>query len=803
MTPGKPPFALDTEAEKRLVAACRVGGVAHVAELHPAERAVHPRLIRWLCEQSANRDIVSVRGIRLDGARIDGDLDLDGLDIATPLWLDNCQIGRIDLQAATIAGDISMDGSSFTGVDADRARIGGRWFMNGAKVKGRLNINSAVLNGQFNANGASFDNAEGDAIHAHDVKAAAWFMNGAKVKGRLNINSAVLDGPFSANGATFDNEEGDAIRAHDVKAAAWFMNDAKVKGRLNINSAVLNGQFNANGATFDNEEGDAIRAQGVKAAAWFMNGVKVRGRLAINSAVLNGQFNANGATFDNVGGDAILAQGVKAAAWFVRDAKVKGRLAINSAVLDGPFSASGASFDNVGGDAIYAQGARAADWFMNDAKVRGRLAINSAVLDGQFNANGATFDNAEGDAIHAQDAKSTGWFMDDAKVKGRLNINSAVLNGQFNANGATFDNAEGDAIHAQGAKSTGWFMRATVLKGTFAFFGGQCDYVDLTTSRLASPASKLSIICVHAKIGRLCLPNTPPQGGIDLSRATIDTIEDHRSGWPAPCEPGEPDGHRARLILDGTTYENLEFPDGDDERNGVSDAREREWGDAPRPPRSCPGQGMVSGVVAKSPPGLRGEIWQRRVRWLMSQGPDELHHRFNPQPWKQLERTLVKMGYEQDARHIAVERHAMQRRADHHGLRRSFSLLLHILADYGFNPWKTVGWSLAMILLCGFLFASMGGCGWNCTIQDGSSVGDFFAVGAGNVFYDAPAQKTYPSSTAGSIRSISSSHPQPWNGRFLAAAQRVAVPDHRDRAVRRCLPCRALGVGVCRTADAG
>ena len=38
----------------------------------------------------------------------------------------------------------------------------------------------------------------------------------------------------------------------------------------------------------------------------------------------------------------------------------------------------------------------------------------------------------------------------------------------------------------------------------------------------------------------------------------------------------------------------------------------------------------------------------------------------------------------------------------------------------------------------------MGGCGWHCTIQDGSSVGDFFAVGAGNVFYDAPAQKTYP-----------------------------------------------------------
>lgn len=38
--------------------------------------------------------------------------------------------------------------------------------------------------------------------------------------------------------------------------------------------------------------------------------------------------------------------------------------------------------------------------------------------------------------------------------------------------------------------------------------------------------------------------------------------------------------------------------------------------------------------------------------------------------------------------------------------RRVVNWILHRLADYGFNPWKTVGWSIAVIALSGAIYWS-------------------------------------------------------------------------------------------------
>ena len=110
----------------------------------------------------------------------------------------------------------------------------------------------------------------------------------------------------------------------------------------------------------------------------------------------------------------------------------------------------------------------------------------------------------------------------------------------------------------------------------------------------------------------------------------------------------------------------------------------------------------------------------------------------------------------------------MERRADRLPPRQMVSWLLHFLADYGFNPWKTIGWSLVVVFACGWLFAVAANCGWSCPITvdtpaaigqasavkppSASSVepppatmGDFYAIGAGNVFSDTIAkQSVYP-----------------------------------------------------------
>lgn len=731
-----------TEAEEWLLRACKEGFVAEVAELPIRSRDVRSEFVRWLCERSVDRQLVSVRGIRLSGARILGDLDLEGAEVSVPLWLDECQIDKINVRAATTS-DISLDGSSFSGLMAERVRVYGRLFMRGAKVTGEVDIDAAILDGEVGASGATFTNSSGIAIRAQGIRAAGWIMNKAHVKGLVDLNSATLERDFSFNGATFESPNRRAINAQGVVAVSWFMNNARVVGKLDLNASTLKRQFCANDATFDNGRDVAVSAQGAKVSRWIMRETTVGGQFNVNAAVLDGQFSANGTTFSNPNATAILAQAVRASDWTMNNANVHGKFDINSAVIDSQFSANGALFNNPGDVALRAQAATVSSWFMRDARVYGRMDFNAVTLVGQFSASGATFDNLGDVAIRANSTRTAGWMMSNVTVRGQLNLTGVVFTGQFNASDSTFDNPGEIAIQAQRIVALDWVMRNVTVNGGLRFDAGQLTLIDLTTARLVNATLERSLSCINTSIERLRLPNTPPKGDINLSRATIDTIEDHRGGWLAAYEPGEQHSQRSHLVLDGTTYDNLEFPDGDSHINGRRDEREYQWHTLRNHLGLIRDRDWFRVWWRNHRVDSGNEIWQRRVRWLMSQSPDDLYHRFNPQPWKQLERTLVKMGYEQDARHVAVQRHVVQRRADRNRPRRAFSWLLHQLADYGFNPWKTIFWSLGLIILCGWVFTMAASCNWYCP-PEGTTVGDFYAVGAGDVFSDSPVQKSYP-----------------------------------------------------------
>ena len=65
------------------------------------------------------------------------------------------------------------------------------------------------------------------------------------------------------------------------------------------------------------------------------------------------------------------------------------------------------------------------------------------------------------------------------------------------------------------------------------------------------------------------------------------------------------------------------------------------------------------------------------------------------------------MGYDEAAQAISIERRVRQRMAD--GVRpfeRAISALLHWVADYGFNPWKAVGISAAIVLGFALIFGA-------------------------------------------------------------------------------------------------
>jgi len=197
-----------------------------------------------------------------------------------------------------------------------------------------------------------------------------------------------------------------------------------------------------------------------------------------------------------------------------------------------------------------------------------------------------------------------------------------------------------------------------------------------------------------------------PTGIVDLSNASVDTYEDYASGWPKKnifhrekCKQGEKTIDDCSIKLNGFTYQHLTNPHGIERTDNYD---------------------------------VTTPVWEARLPWLDAQPTSDLVDFFKPQPWQQLANTLLHEGYEEDAKRISIERRISYRYSK--GPRwteRSVSTLLHWFADYGYNPWKTIIWSIGFILIFGGLFYIAG---IDCAEPGCRDAKVFVPVLAGDVF---------------------------------------------------------------------
>jgi uncharacterized protein YjbI with pentapeptide repeats len=356
-----------------------------------------------------------------------------------------------------------------------------------------------------------------------------------------------------------------------------------------------------------------------------------------------------------------------------------------------------------------------------DRSTIGYIYLLGARVIGQFSSEHSTINNFEGDALCAQSAEITGGvFLANAKLNGSLDINNAKIGNQISAELTIFHTPNGLAIFAQGAEINGGvflnsasivgvcdfnsaliddiFLNGATLRGQFkADYGSRIKGLDLREARLISTlhaeleftsikaeTSNLTDPCVldltDARIGRLDMPQTPRhqiKGIVNLTRCHVEHFCDHKRAWPEALEregntwvtpqsrrdpeTGDDIGY---YDLNGFTYDYLAAPNG-----GSAD-------------------------------GAEESTAQARKRWLLSQHADDITDQFKPQPWRQMAARLEAQGHDDAARKIALFRRQIHRKSNSvMGWSVVFSWLLDILSDYGFNPWKTLGWSVGVIAI--------------------------------------------------------------------------------------------------------
>jgi hypothetical protein len=103
-----------------------------------------------------------------------------------------------------------------------------------------------------------------------------------------------------------------------------------------------------------------------------------------------------------------------------------------------------------------------------------------------------------------------------------------------------------------------------------------------------------------------------------------------------------------------------------------------------------------------------------RIAWLKLQRESDLGEDFKPQPWEQLAEVLAKMGHDDDARTVSIEKQRLKRnawliqsRANNDHFAKRFRLRWQVfghfvygmLSRYGYRPSLIVGWAFAAAVI--------------------------------------------------------------------------------------------------------
>jgi hypothetical protein len=472
-------------------------------------RTISPRFLRDVLVRAPWRDAIPYPGVQIDGALIDGNLDLENTRLTREAWLFNSRIeGGILLRRARsdsviglvgmfVAGDVTADGlqstsdvlmtdsSGFQSVSLRGAKIGGQIVLVGARVGGTLDGDGLQAGHLY---------MRSDDQHQSDFKDVV--LRGAKIGGRIDLTGARVGGTLEGDGL----QAGHLFMRSDGKHQADFkevvLRAAKIGGQIDLTGARVGGTLDADALQVGNL---LMRSDGKHQADFkdvVLRGAKIGGQIDLTGARVGG-------TLD---GDALQA----------------GHLYMRS-------------------DDQYQSDFK--DVVLRGAKIGGQIALVGARVGGTLNGDALQVGSS---LIMRSDDQHQAGFKDvvlrSAKIDGQIDLTGARVGGTL----------DGDALQV----GSSLFMRsdsrfASTFSGrvtlTFARIGDNLDLRGAVLSDLdLSSASISGELRLGAWGGRqtewtdqIGKPST-----LTLRNARVGNLADEEKAWPEP-------GH---LNLDGFSF---------------------------------------------------------------------------------------------------------------------------------------------------------------------------------------------------------------------------------------------------------
>lgn len=347
--------------------------------------------------------------INFDGARINGDLLLNGAKLARAV---DSSEDAFNLQGAQVAGSMVL------GEDFD--------------AFGCLRLVEASVDGMLSATNATLlnrsEDAQSVALNTDGARFSRVILRGMKVEGETRFFGAHVSGDLDVSeGSVFRNETGDALVianaevggslvADDIKVhGAFSMENARIARNVRLDGSELVHRTAMSGDVY----GRAIVGTSTQiGGALIMNGVNVKGELFLADARINGYLALGAGRFINRGAWAIRAPNVRVGGNLtlkLRDdgfaphgqkTVIEGGAKFDRARIDGSLAWSQLELRGPGPD-----GAKGAVFSFADAQIAGPVQAKALTTqqDAFIDASGASC------AALDDDVKS-GWGAESARL---------------------------------------------------------------------------------------------------------------------------------------------------------------------------------------------------------------------------------------------------------------------------------------------------------------------------------------------------------------------------------------------------
>ncbi|MCP2168924.1 translocation/assembly module TamB domain-containing protein [Goodfellowiella coeruleoviolacea] len=615
------------------IPALRLAGAEITGELDLEGCRISPvvDLLGCVFEHGPNLRMADLVGLRLRGCRLPG-LRARNLSVHSDLVLEAGfhSDGVVDLTDATVDGTLRLAGAVLRS-NQDHALLGARLRISGSiqaialRATGEVRLRGANIGGSVHLGGARLSNPGQDALEA----------TGLVVTGNLFCDSD--GGRFTAEGRVL--LDGARIGGDAVFSGARLRASQRAERQVLVIPRGLADDSAALVADRIRVDGNVELDQGFTTTGGVrLPSARIGGHLRLSGAVLGhpdvieevaGQGGAAGrrvpvalhADGIEVGGDleargavngGLAGDGDRANAL-----RTYGQVRLADGVVRGSASLSRVQLHAPGADVLFADRLRVGGTlFLRDARARGSVRMQNAAIGSTVDFTGARLTEPR--------------LRPDGSVKPSLDVNAATIGK--------------DLLCSFGFQATGGVRCRWAEVGKMASFNG---------ARLGGSSTEIALNCYGLSADQLVLRfgEAAPQGRVLLTRAKVSSASDGAGLWTAS----------GGVVVEDFVY----------------------------------------GSIAAHPDDVDVRT---RLGWLRRAQPD-----FTPGPYEQLAAVYRAGGDEERARQVLWEK--QRRRYSELGVAgRSWGALQRWTVGYGYRPWLAIAW-LGVFWLFGavWLDAALGG----------------------------------------------------------------------------------------------